>query len=141
MDSEQVTPDAVLVPLVGFDSGGYRLGYGGGFFDRTLASMEKHPVTIGVGFELCRLESIFPQPHDIPMDFVVTEAGIHLVRGGRLDLVDEAASAEHARCVFAARRLPRAAPAEPGAQLSSPVCYAGEFPGYWGEDTDKKREE
>jgi 5-formyltetrahydrofolate cyclo-ligase len=71
-----VQPTALLVPLVGFDGQGYRLGYGGGYYDRTLASMAPKPLTIGVGFELGRLETIHPQPHDIPMDAIVTEAGI-----------------------------------------------------------------
>jgi 5-formyltetrahydrofolate cyclo-ligase len=71
-----VTPDIVLVPLVGFDIEGYRLGYGGGYFDRTLAALKPHPRTIGVGFELARLPTIHPQPHDIRLDVIVTEAGI-----------------------------------------------------------------
>jgi 5-formyltetrahydrofolate cyclo-ligase len=71
-----VTPEALLIPPVGFDSCGYRLGYGGGYFDRTLASMAPQPLKIGVGFELSRIPTIRPQPYDIPMDFIVTEAGI-----------------------------------------------------------------
>jgi 5-formyltetrahydrofolate cyclo-ligase len=71
-----VTPGILLVPLVGFDSGNYRLGYGGGYYDRTLAAMRPRPSTIGMGFELSRLETIHPQPHDIPLDVVVTEAGV-----------------------------------------------------------------
>jgi len=70
-----VTPDAVLVPLVGFDPAHYRLGYGGGYYDRTLASLSPRPFAIGVGFEQGRLATIYPQAHDIPMDVVVTEAG------------------------------------------------------------------
>lgn len=69
-------PQIVLVPVVGFDAANYRLGYGGGFFDRTLAALEPRPVAIGVGFELSRLATIEPQPHDIALDLVVTEAGI-----------------------------------------------------------------
>lgn len=71
----QATPDLVLLPMNGFDREGYRLGYGSGFFDRTLASLERRPVVIGICFELGRVETIHPQPHDIPMDYVVTEAG------------------------------------------------------------------
>ena len=71
-----VTPDAMLIPLLGFDGDGYRLGYGGGYFDRTLAALAPRPTTIGVGFELGRLASIYPQPHDIPIDMIVTEQGI-----------------------------------------------------------------
>jgi 5-formyltetrahydrofolate cyclo-ligase len=70
-----VIPQAVLAPLVGFDRGCYRLGYGGGYFDRTLVALAPRPWAIGVGFELSRLETIYPQSFDIPMDLIVTEAG------------------------------------------------------------------
>lgn len=70
-----VHPTLLLVPLVGFDAAGYRLGYGGGYFDRTLAIAAPRPMTVGVGYELGRLETIRPQPHDIPLDAIVTEAG------------------------------------------------------------------
>jgi 5-formyltetrahydrofolate cyclo-ligase len=73
-DGPEVEPDALLVPLVGFDGGRFRLGYGGGYYDRTLASRRRKPLTIGVGFELSELATIHPQPHDIPMDAIVTEA-------------------------------------------------------------------
>jgi 5-formyltetrahydrofolate cyclo-ligase len=74
-----LTPQAVLIPPVGFDGRGYRLGYGGGYFDRTLPGITPQPLKIAVAFELSRLETIYPQPHDVLMDFVVTEAGIHYV--------------------------------------------------------------
>ena len=66
-------PDVLLAPLVGYDLRGFRLGYGGGFYDRTLAAMPRRPVTLGVGFALGVLETICPQAHDIPMDVVITE--------------------------------------------------------------------
>ena len=69
-----VVPQAVLAPLVGFDRDCYRLGYGGGYFDRTLAALTPRPLAIGVGFEASLIETIHPQPHDIPMDLIVTEA-------------------------------------------------------------------
>jgi 5,10-methenyltetrahydrofolate synthetase len=69
-------PDLVLLPLVAFDEQGYRLGYGGGYFDRTLATLAPRPQAIGVGFELARVSSVRPQDHDVPLDAVVTEAGI-----------------------------------------------------------------
>ena len=69
-----VVPQAVLAPLVGFDRDCYRLGYGGGYFDRTLAALAPRPWAIGVGFELSQLETIYPQDFDIPMDLIVTEA-------------------------------------------------------------------
>jgi len=69
-----VVPQAVLAPLVGFDRQCYRLGYGGGYFDRTLAALSPRPLAIGVGFEMSQVETIFPQSFDIPMDVIVTEA-------------------------------------------------------------------
>ena len=76
VDGPAVHPKALLVPLVGFDAAGYRLGYGGGYYDRTLAAFPKRPLAIGVGFELGRLASIDPQPHDMRMDMIITEAGV-----------------------------------------------------------------
>jgi 5-formyltetrahydrofolate cyclo-ligase len=73
-----VVPQAVLAPLVGFDRQRYRLGYGGGYFDRTLAAFSTRPFAIGVGYEISRIETIFPQSFDIPMDVIVTEARIRL---------------------------------------------------------------
>ena len=71
----EVTPDTVIAPLVGFDPGCFRLGYGGGFFDRTLASLSSRPLVIGVGMPDCALPSIHPQPHDIPMDVIALGDG------------------------------------------------------------------
>jgi 5,10-methenyltetrahydrofolate synthetase len=68
-----VQPDVVIAPVVGFDEAHYRLGYGGGFFDRTLAAMPRKPLTIGVGYAQTRIPTIYPQSHDIPMDVVVTD--------------------------------------------------------------------
>lgn len=75
-EGEALRPDLVIVSLLGFDARGYRLGYGGGFYDRTLAAWSPRPPTVGVGFELGRLEDVAPEPHDIPLDVVVTEAGL-----------------------------------------------------------------
>jgi 5-formyltetrahydrofolate cyclo-ligase len=71
-DGAEVSPTLVLAPLVGFDPSCYRLGYGGGFFDRTLAAMASRPVVIGLGYPQLRIPTIFPQRHDIPMDWIVT---------------------------------------------------------------------
>lgn len=68
-------PDLILLPLNGFDAAGYRLGYGGGYFDRTLAALRPRPLTVGVGFEINRLPSIRPEAHDQRLDWIVTEAG------------------------------------------------------------------
>jgi len=73
---EFVRPDALLIPVNAFDGDGYRLGYGGGFFDRTLAALDPPPLAIGVGFELARVESIHPEAHDMRLDAIVTEAGV-----------------------------------------------------------------
>jgi 5,10-methenyltetrahydrofolate synthetase len=71
-DGQPVTPDVVIAPLVGFDAGCYRLGYGGGFYDRTLASINPRPLIVGVGMAMAAIPSIRPQPFDIPMDAIVT---------------------------------------------------------------------
>lgn len=71
-EGAEIVPTVVLAPLVGFDSHCYRLGYGGGFFDRTLAELAPRPRIIGVGYALGELPTIYPQPHDIPMDWIVT---------------------------------------------------------------------
>jgi len=76
LDGSDLVPDIVLLPLLAFDAQGFRLGYGGGYFDRTLAALVPRPLAIGIGFELGRVADIRPQPHDIPLAVVVTEAGV-----------------------------------------------------------------
>lgn len=71
-----VNPDCLLIALVGFDAHNHRLGYGAGLYDRTLAAMNPKPVSIGVGFAFQRLDNIRPQPHDMPLDYIVTEEGV-----------------------------------------------------------------
>jgi 5,10-methenyltetrahydrofolate synthetase len=68
-----VAPDLLIVPLVDFDRQAYRLGYGGGNYDRTLAASKPRPRTIGIAFAESELETIYPQPHDIPMSRIVTD--------------------------------------------------------------------
>jgi 5-formyltetrahydrofolate cyclo-ligase len=72
---EVVQPDALIVPLVGFDGACYRLGYGGGYYDRTLAAASKRPFCVGLGFDAGGLSTIFPQTHDIPLNAIVTDRG------------------------------------------------------------------
>jgi 5-formyltetrahydrofolate cyclo-ligase len=103
--SPEVTPRAVLLPMNGWDAQGYRLGYGGGFFDRTLASLREKPMVIGVAYEMARLQTIHPQSWDVPADYVVTERGIYRRDPGEL--------------VFLG------APG-PTSEMASPVCYADE---------------
>jgi 5,10-methenyltetrahydrofolate synthetase len=113
----ELAPDSVLLPMNGFDAQGYRLGYGGGFFDRTLESLRAHkPLVIGVSFELAAIDTIHPQPWDIPMDYVVTERGVYRRDEDRMEFLGVPSDAK-------------------GSSLSSPVCYADEIaPGYFGED-------
>ncbi|HSC17137.1 MAG TPA: 5-formyltetrahydrofolate cyclo-ligase [Gammaproteobacteria bacterium] len=68
-----VVPSAWLIPLVGYDAAGYRLGYGGGYYDRTLAESEWRPLCVGIGYDEAELATIHPQPHDVPMNLIVTE--------------------------------------------------------------------
>jgi 5-formyltetrahydrofolate cyclo-ligase len=111
VDSPEVLPDSVLLPMVGWDGDGYRLGYGGAFFDRTLAALEKRPRVIGVVYEQAYLKTIHPQPHDIPVDFVVTERGVYRREPQGLKFLDNPQG------------------------FSSPPCYAGEIaPGFFGEE-------
>jgi 5-formyltetrahydrofolate cyclo-ligase len=81
-ERDVLMPDAVIVPLVGFDESGFRLGYGGGYFDRTLAAARPRPYAIGLGYEDSALQTIYPQPHDIPMDVIVTERSIYRATPG-----------------------------------------------------------
>jgi 5-formyltetrahydrofolate cyclo-ligase len=75
-----VIPQTLFIPCVGFDAENYRLGYGGGYFDRTLAALSPRPMAIGLAFELGRLETVYPQPHDIRLDVIVTETGVQKLR-------------------------------------------------------------
>lgn len=104
--TEVVIPDAVFAPPVGFDARGFRLGYGGGYFDRTLAALAPRPLAIGLARGVSRIATIHPQPHDIPMDFIVTEDGIHEAspRGLRLLERPEEAAAIAEEILQARRR-------------------------------------
>jgi 5,10-methenyltetrahydrofolate synthetase len=104
-----LVPDALLIPAVGVGDRGDRLGYGGGYFDRTLAALEPRPLSIALAFELSRIPSSDPQAHDILMDFVVTEAGILAAVPGGLEAVPPAEAARRAHALATARGLPRAA--------------------------------
>lgn len=71
-DGDLVVPTVILAPVVGFDAACYRLGYGGGFFDRTLAAMTAPCMAIGLGYPDAALATIYPQAHDIGMHWIVT---------------------------------------------------------------------
>ncbi|HSC65090.1 MAG TPA: 5-formyltetrahydrofolate cyclo-ligase [Caldimonas sp.] len=76
-DGAPVVPDVVVVPCVGFTAAGHRLGFGGGYYDRWLAA-NRHVVAVGVAWSFAEidLEAFAPQPHDVPLAFVVTERGV-----------------------------------------------------------------
>ena len=77
-----VTPDlldAVIVPGVGFDRNGGRLGFGGGFYDRYLPRTRKECKKIAVCFEKQLRDDIFPEEHDFPMDCIVTEKACYIL--------------------------------------------------------------
>ncbi len=74
--AERIAPQLLLVPCLGFDAQRYRLGYGAGYYDRTLARLKVKPVTVGVAFDCGRVNSIGPQPHDVRLDLVITETGV-----------------------------------------------------------------
>jgi 5-formyltetrahydrofolate cyclo-ligase len=118
-----VAPDVLLIPLVGFDRAGYRLGHGGGYYDRTLAIMNPRPITIGIGFALGQLSTIHPQPHDIRMNAIVTEEGLHWVNSqGRA-----------ATAVRPGAGAPATAHASSQAGYASPPCLMHEVdPAYFG---------
>jgi 5-formyltetrahydrofolate cyclo-ligase len=79
-DGAEILPTVSIAPVVGFDGNCYRLGYGGGFFDRTLAALTPTPLAIGVGYPTAFIPTIFPQPHDVPMDWIVTGSGAPMRR-------------------------------------------------------------
>ncbi len=76
-DGAVVVPDVVVVPCVGFTAAGHRLGHGGGYYDRWLAA-NGQVVAVGVAWSFAEIElaAFAPQPHDVPLAFVVTEAGV-----------------------------------------------------------------
>ena len=74
-DTEVIVPTLLFVPCVGYGPGGYRLGYGGGFYDRTLATLSPRPVTVGLGYSHGWLPDMEPEPHDIPLDVLLNDKG------------------------------------------------------------------
>ena len=75
-DTELVVPTLLFVPCVGYGAGGYRLGYGGGFYDRTLASLQPKPFTVGLGFTNGYVDDLEPEPHDQPLDAILNDNGV-----------------------------------------------------------------
>lgn len=75
-DTDPFEPQLLLVPCVGFGPGGVRLGYGGGFYDRTLATLQPRPFTVGVGYGHGFIPWLKAEPHDVPLDAILTEDGV-----------------------------------------------------------------
>ena len=80
-DTEAFEPQMLLVPCVGFGPRGLRLGYGGGFYDRTLAGLQPRPATVGVGFAHGFVPWLQAEPHDVPLDAMLVEDGVAWQRG------------------------------------------------------------
>jgi 5-formyltetrahydrofolate cyclo-ligase len=74
-------PDLIIMPLLGFDAKGTRLGYGGGYYDRTLAGLSKKPRLVGLAFAAQEMPVIPRDTHDIPLDSLVTEEGVRHFTG------------------------------------------------------------
>ena len=74
-EAQAVEPDALIVPLLAFDAGGHRLGYGGGYFDRTLRELRarKKILAVGVAFAVQEMPHLPRGPEDEPLDWIVTE--------------------------------------------------------------------
>ncbi len=83
-DAPEVTPSVLLVPLAAFDGRGYRIGYGGGFYDRTLSQLRASgPVTaVGVAFAEQQVERVPNEPHDEPLDWMLTPDGAYSLEQG-----------------------------------------------------------
>ncbi|MBT2322195.1 5-formyltetrahydrofolate cyclo-ligase [Variovorax paradoxus] len=75
-DTELIVPTLLFVPCLGYSAGGYRLGYGGGFYDRTLAALEPRPFTVGLGFTNGYIEEYEPEAHDLPLDAILNDNGV-----------------------------------------------------------------
>ncbi len=74
-DAPAMAPDIVLVPLLAVDRRGVRLGYGGGFYDRTLAELPG-TLAVGVGFDVQRVDSLPSGRHDLPLTHLASESGV-----------------------------------------------------------------
>ncbi len=75
-ETEVVVPTLLFVPCVGYGIGGFRLGYGGGFYDRTLAQLRPKPFTVGLGYTCGYTEDFEPEPHDQPLDAILNDNGV-----------------------------------------------------------------
>jgi 5-formyltetrahydrofolate cyclo-ligase len=79
-DTEAFEPQLLLVPCVGYGPKGLRLGYGGGFYDRTLATLQPRPLTVGLAYAHGFVPWLDAEAHDVPLDVLITEEGVHWQR-------------------------------------------------------------
>ena len=75
-DTEVIVPTLLFAPCVGYGPGGYRLGYGGGFYDRMLGSLDPRPFTVGLGFGTGFVSDLEPEAHDVPLDAILNDFGV-----------------------------------------------------------------
>jgi 5-formyltetrahydrofolate cyclo-ligase len=75
-DTPVFEPTLLLVPCVGYGPHGVRLGYGGGFYDRTLATLQPRPHTVGLAYSQGFLPWLLPEAHDVPLDTVLCDEGL-----------------------------------------------------------------
>nr|WP_245425276.1 5-formyltetrahydrofolate cyclo-ligase [Phyllobacterium brassicacearum] len=85
-DAVVLDPTFMLVPLAAFDARGHRIGYGAGYYDRAIARLQEigvNPRLIGVAFDCQEVEIVPDEPHDMPLEAILTESGLR--RFGRTD--------------------------------------------------------
>ncbi|PSB91626.1 5-formyltetrahydrofolate cyclo-ligase [Candidatus Pandoraea novymonadis] len=73
LGTEKVTPDLLLLACIGFTRDCYRLGYGGGFYDRTLSVLGPETVTVGLAFDALEISELEVESHDLPLNIILTE--------------------------------------------------------------------
>lgn len=143
--SDVLVPDIVLAPVVGYDNRGYRLGCGDGVLENRVlenkVALMPTPVIIGIALEQSRLPIFSPQPDDIRMHAIVTESGFYAAGDEGLQRLPAEQAVRYLRSMLALRPAKAALKAvEPlRIELSSPVCYASEFPDYFGETGDNEK--
>ncbi|SNR86274.1 5-formyltetrahydrofolate cyclo-ligase [Methylobacillus rhizosphaerae] len=120
VDTDSVQPKILIVPLVGFDNRGYRLGYGTDSYDTALRGFDPPPITIGLGYEAGLLGSVIPGARSVPIEFILTEQGVRHFRDGNLQWVTSGRQMENImKDLFFFHFRSREERA-----LASPVCYA-----------------
>ncbi len=78
-NATKINPDIIIMPLVAFDKNGARLGYGKGYYDRTIANMKNKPLLVGYAFSIQELDKIKQDVYDVPLDYIVSEDGVRKI--------------------------------------------------------------